>query len=223
MKAIETRYKGYRFRSRLEARWAVFFDALGVRWEYERQGFDLGSAGCYLPDFFIPDMNLWVEVKPDADIDLADWVKVEAFQKELLAKEREASRSDERVGPSESALVCVGTPGYFGGKHSYRLHYSLGSAVEHFFHCPLCRRLATGSVWGPNPRYPSNTEWMAQCMACDIWDRGQEHGRDPYPGAYFHKGLVSCPDEAGVITAELRRAYTAARSARFEHGERPTL
>lgn len=30
MKAIETRYKGYRFRSRLEARWAVFFDALGL-------------------------------------------------------------------------------------------------------------------------------------------------------------------------------------------------
>jgi hypothetical protein len=25
-KAIETHYKGYRFRSRLEARWAVFFD-----------------------------------------------------------------------------------------------------------------------------------------------------------------------------------------------------
>lgn len=35
IKAIETSYKGYRFRSRTEARWAVFFDALGVRWEYE--------------------------------------------------------------------------------------------------------------------------------------------------------------------------------------------
>ena len=32
MKVMETRYKGCRFRSRLEARWAVFFDALGVRW-----------------------------------------------------------------------------------------------------------------------------------------------------------------------------------------------
>ena len=34
MKAIETEYNGYRFRSRLEARWAVFFDALGI--EYNR-------------------------------------------------------------------------------------------------------------------------------------------------------------------------------------------
>ena len=30
IKAIETEYNGYKFRSRLEARWAVFFDALGV-------------------------------------------------------------------------------------------------------------------------------------------------------------------------------------------------
>jgi hypothetical protein len=44
IKPIETHYKGYRFRSRLEARWAVFFDELGLRWEYEREGFDLGDG-----------------------------------------------------------------------------------------------------------------------------------------------------------------------------------
>ena len=40
-KAIETVYNGYRFRSRLEARWAVFFDALGVKYEYEAEGFEM--------------------------------------------------------------------------------------------------------------------------------------------------------------------------------------
>lgn len=64
IKAIETHYNGYRFRSRLEARWAVFFDAAEVRYEYEFQGFDLGDVGCYLPDFYLPDLPLWVEVKP---------------------------------------------------------------------------------------------------------------------------------------------------------------
>lgn len=59
----ETPYKGYRFRSRLEARWAVFFDALGIQWEYEKEGFDLGSVGSYLPDFWLPDHDCWVEVK----------------------------------------------------------------------------------------------------------------------------------------------------------------
>mgnify|MGYP001564766639 CR=1 FL=1 len=63
IKAIETRYKGYRFRSRLEARWAVFFDALGIVWEYEKEGFDLGAAGYYLPDFWLPDLNVWIEIK----------------------------------------------------------------------------------------------------------------------------------------------------------------
>ena len=62
--AIETHYKGYRFRSRLEARWAVYFDALSMKWEYEKEGFDLGSAGWYLPDFWLPEASTWAEVKP---------------------------------------------------------------------------------------------------------------------------------------------------------------
>lgn len=63
LKAIETKYKGYRFRSRLEARWAVFFDALGIKWEYEVEGFDLGTGGLYLPDFFLPERGMWIEIK----------------------------------------------------------------------------------------------------------------------------------------------------------------
>lgn len=63
LKAIETIYKGYKFRSRLEARWAVFFDALEVKWEYEPEGYELGSDGRYLPDFWLPDDRIWVEVK----------------------------------------------------------------------------------------------------------------------------------------------------------------
>lgn len=63
-KAIETEYKGYRFRSRLEARWAVFFDTLGVKWEYEKEGYSLdGGTVRYLPDFWLPQVSLWAEVK----------------------------------------------------------------------------------------------------------------------------------------------------------------
>jgi hypothetical protein len=63
MKAIETRYKGYRFRSRLEARWAVFFDELHIPYSYETEGWQL-PAGYYLPDFYLSDADLWVEIKP---------------------------------------------------------------------------------------------------------------------------------------------------------------
>jgi hypothetical protein len=62
MKPIETTYKGCHFRSRLEARWAVFFDSLGVRWEYEREGFELRSRR-YLPDFWLPEMDCFFEAK----------------------------------------------------------------------------------------------------------------------------------------------------------------
>jgi hypothetical protein len=63
IRAIETHYKGYRFRSRLEARWAVFFDRLGVKYEYEAQGFDLPS-GKYLPDFRLVEKDTYLEIKP---------------------------------------------------------------------------------------------------------------------------------------------------------------
>lgn len=66
--AIETEYNGYRFRSRLEARWAVFFDTLGVPYDYEPEGFELGSGIRYLPDFWLPTWNSWVEIKPTMDV-----------------------------------------------------------------------------------------------------------------------------------------------------------
>ena len=68
IKPIQTHYKGYHFRSRLEARWAVFFDAIGWQWEYEPEGFDLGEGDFYLPDFRLicAEENLWVEIKAKA-------------------------------------------------------------------------------------------------------------------------------------------------------------
>ena len=66
-KPIETIYNGYRFRSRLEARWAVFFDAMGIDYEYECEGYEIdfadGSTLSYLPDFWLPEYSLHAEVK----------------------------------------------------------------------------------------------------------------------------------------------------------------
>ncbi len=66
--AIQTSYKGYRFRSRLEARWAVFLDVAGAQWEYEFEGYDLGDAW-YLPDFMMlhnRGRGPIIEIKPTA-------------------------------------------------------------------------------------------------------------------------------------------------------------
>lgn len=61
-KAIPTKYKGIQFRSRLEARWACFFDLIQWDWEYEPVDLD-----GWIPDFVIgPDCvdRIFVEVKP---------------------------------------------------------------------------------------------------------------------------------------------------------------
>jgi hypothetical protein len=64
MQVIETNFDGHLFRSRTEARWAVFFKAATIRYEYEKEGFNF-SGRWYLPDFWLPEMGLWFEVKGD--------------------------------------------------------------------------------------------------------------------------------------------------------------
>ena len=90
IKPIETIYNGYKFRSRLEARWAVFFDALGVEYEYEPEGFDLPSGRRYLPDFRVKcygkrgtymakPFDLYIEVK--GKMTVFDMERIKEFSK----------------------------------------------------------------------------------------------------------------------------------------------
>lgn len=58
--SIPTKYNGVNFRSRLEARWAAFFDLL--KWEWEYEPIDLNG---WIPDFKIKGaVDILVEVKP---------------------------------------------------------------------------------------------------------------------------------------------------------------
>lgn len=60
MKAIQTFYRGHLFRSRLEARWAAFFQTIGWTWEYEPIDFN-----GWIPDFGIyGSETIYVEIKP---------------------------------------------------------------------------------------------------------------------------------------------------------------
>ena len=70
--AIPTFYNSVQFRSRIEARWASFFDELGWRWEYEPVDLD-----GYIPDFTLRFCKpLLVEVKADMELsDLQQYTK----------------------------------------------------------------------------------------------------------------------------------------------------
>lgn len=97
MKVIETKYNGYKFRSRLEARWAVFFDACGIEYQYEPEGFEL-KEGYYLPDFYLPWFKCYVEIKPK-DIAREDRLKAEKKLEALFFEHK-----------SCVCMLCVGDP-----------------------------------------------------------------------------------------------------------------
>jgi hypothetical protein len=42
----------------------VFFDRIGIDFQYEPQGYQLPNGTCYLPDFYLPNFHTWAEVKP---------------------------------------------------------------------------------------------------------------------------------------------------------------
>ncbi len=68
IKALPTTYNGVQFRSRTEARWAAYFDLMGVEWRYEDEAYELPSGG-YLPDFYLPKHDVFAEVKGDDGFD----------------------------------------------------------------------------------------------------------------------------------------------------------
>lgn len=65
LNAINTQYKNHYFRSRLEAKWAIFFDELNIDWEYEPESYILDNGVVYCPDFYLPMFGLYVEIKHD--------------------------------------------------------------------------------------------------------------------------------------------------------------
>ena len=80
IKPIETYYNGHKFRSKLEAQWAIFFDTLGIKWYYEPEGYRLSDGTMYLPDFYLPQMDTFFEVK--GVMNDKDMHKIEQFIKD---------------------------------------------------------------------------------------------------------------------------------------------
>lgn len=68
--AIPTVFQGIPMRSRLEAKAAMFMTLLGVKYDYEPDGYSLFGGGespavGYCPDFFLPDLDCYLEIKPN--------------------------------------------------------------------------------------------------------------------------------------------------------------
>ncbi len=201
IKAIETHYKGYRFRSRLEARWAVFFDALGLQWEYEPEGFVLADGTPYLPDFRVTSpqgLITWYEVKPKGG---AAESKMEAFKN---SHTEPVDDEGNTYSSMDSFTTLEGDP---------------WDVWESMRPCPRC-----GSFIGVS----EISEWDSlnvNCWPCDV-DTPSGGYWPLEPGivtpVHPHKGLVIVdPEDATEFKERIEAACNRARSARFEHGETP--
>lgn len=103
VEAIETEYGGQTYRSRTEARWAVFFDGLGISYDYEKTRLTLSTGEVYIPDFYLSEFRAWFEVKPDNDAVVTE----EAAKARRLAADKPGQQVWLAIGPPNKDLANV--------------------------------------------------------------------------------------------------------------------
>lgn len=198
LKAIETLYDGCRFRSRLEARWAVFFNEANVPYEYEAEGYDMGGVR-YLPDFWLPEQRVFLEVK-------GQYPNEQDEEKARLLNEY------------SDCPVFIFNGGFTPGPSGICYCYQIGNDREgqariedvEWSRCPSCRWI---NIVSPSMRYRSlemRTQWTSRTHCpCeqDMFGVAQD-GRNEAEAYAF-----GCDDP------KLIAAYRVASKSRFEFGE----
>jgi hypothetical protein len=219
---IPTRYAGCHFRSRLEARWAVFFDALGVAWEYEPQGFEVGPLWChtpdagplarrrmYLPDFYLTNQALWVEVKGnDAQLDRSLLLAAMDSHNGLPWFNQAGlwvQPPSDRYGDRLLILGPIPRPS-FEHHHAHSMLYYWNGYVFRHWNVFLPPPFALLDITGYGD-FPDTDELFAT--------DGGEFTNIPIVASRAGEATpAGAKPDPRVIDA-----YTAARSARFEHGQ----
>jgi hypothetical protein len=237
MKAIPTYYKGFHFRSRQEARWAVFFDYLKIPFEYELEGYVL-ETGRYLPDFWLPTLDCFFEVKGalplENEIEKAKQLSIETKKLVALAS-----------GQQKTDLYDLGNTKFEWPVDEFQIQLFAGYAHDTW----KCKA-HNFSLWNflldedllpfikdkyPSLNYdfPNLSSQRKQIIECDSDYYERRHGR-PHPkyvhGRYIERAYFINPSEGNVMFAlepedepsKISKAYKAALSARFEFGQSGT-
>jgi len=213
IQAIETVYKGYRFRSRLEARWAVFFETLGIAWRYEEEGYK-SRYGYYLPDFrlYFPKKDLWRPEDTPTDL----FVEVKGNPTEL------SDNKDYWTDIHDWGGVLPGFADSFGSSNAgWMLLGSIpepGQGLTHF-HPIIQHSKGLWRSWfmfAPTPQYHQMISVVEDSLLANLLEIYPEDA-----GEKKHWLVETRSKHLPAFYSGVDRAYAAARSARFEHGENP--
>lgn len=207
IKAIETSYAGCHFRSRIEARWAVFFDTLGIEWHYEPQGYLIGdNQATYLPDFWLPQMKIWAEVKGTLDQPTLRHL-IAAAATDGLPHNYTGQPIRTHRPPLARRLLLLGPipdpqPGH---TPNHTLLYLVGSEVVSFD-----AFFTRHNHWDV---IPFSEPFPIGDMAVNT------PTGDPILDSHWPTLLNPASIQLVAAVPDLTRAYWSARSARFEHGQ----
>jgi hypothetical protein len=212
---IPTRYAGCHFRSRLEARWAVFFDALSVEWQYEPEGFELvpfddndsifgpeqgadEHLGYYLPDFKLPTLNAWFEVKGTNPTTI-ETRKLNRLG-QITGMSTYMAWGDIPRNPNSTGHEGDGYP-----SHKVRDIEIYGDYDYAWCICPWCGK--------------PGIEFDARSARVCGWEAHSTSETEAWAKVRHLKYVTRIDDKCyNGNHARLLEAYAAARSARFEHG-----
>ena len=193
MKAIDTQYKGYNFRSRLEARWAVFFDALGLKWEYEPEGFELEDGTKYLPDFKVQYPGRWEEEKH------YEWFEVKSSLKNMTREEWLKVLKFQKENGHSGIYILDGTP-------DLKMYNVASDSINDFYGC--------------REEIDNLIELIANEKPFSVYDDFKRAGVAlwSHKGRTWWDEYENFWDDRGWGQEDLEYACKKARSARFEHG-----
>jgi hypothetical protein len=154
---VPTTYRGIKYRSRTEAKWAVLFTHFGLTFDYEPETFDIKGVW-YLPDFYIKDWDCYFEVKPSNLMEGDEKLLDDAIYKcsglnELLKKKVLVAAGPPRSGRGTNFIVyhggevmlcchivkwtfCGGYGLIYDDDTTILLSYDMGYHLDHF-NCEL--------------------------------------------------------------------------------------
>ncbi len=113
----EWAYNGITFNSRMAAQWAVYFDVVGIEYEYHGKG---------IPDFWLPQVEMYASVKGE-DFDEGEIYSIDGYVRET----------------SCPVLMLVGSPNY--GSYDARLNMDMED--NHIFTLDFVLNGFHGYLW----------------------------------------------------------------------------